>query len=193
MGRRVSTDELEQEEPLSVGEIAPDLNPAAHNARRMGGRTCGGTGSLRRCSSFGTQCNVLALAPTLLNEPVELAQANLFVLEQPAQRMELDRVVLAQHFGCGGELDRIGPPGVVSEAGFDLLDLLAGPEERIRFDAFERPVSFRTAYYVGRSVHRFRSDRRTSHRDSSVLHGCLPFIKLCPSLGTAPRAGGFET
>ena len=127
--RRASTDRLEQKEPLRVGEIAPDLNPAAHNARRMGGRTCGGTGSLRRCSSFGTQCNVLALAPALLDEPVELAQANLFVLEQPAQRIELDRVVLAQDFGGGGKLNRIGPARVVSETGFDLFNLLARPEE----------------------------------------------------------------
>ena len=73
-------------------------------------------------------------------------------LDAKPERTELHRVVLAQHFGRGGELDRIGPPGVVSEPGFDLFDVLAGPEERTGFDAFGRPLSFRTAYYVGRSV-----------------------------------------
>jgi hypothetical protein len=71
----------------------------------------------------------------LIDQPVELAQANLFVLEQPPQRMELNRVVLAQDFGGGGEFNRIGPPRVVSEPGFDLCDLPAGPEERTGFDA----------------------------------------------------------
>src|SRR6202035_564575 len=104
------------------------------------------------------------------DQAVELPQANLFVLEQPAQRIELDRVVLAQHFGRGGELDRIGPPGVVSQPVFDLFDVLAGPQERTGFDAFGRPLSFRTAYYVGRSVHRFPSGRPgASRRDSYVL------------------------
>jgi hypothetical protein len=80
------------------------------------------------------------LASALLDQPVELTEANLFVLEQPAQRIELNRVVLAQDFGSGGELNRIGPAGVVSEAGFDRFDLLAGPCERTGLDAFGRPI-----------------------------------------------------
>jgi len=51
------------------------------------------------------------LAPALIDQPVELAQANLFILEQPAQRMELDRVMLAQHFGRSGELNRTNRRG----------------------------------------------------------------------------------
>src|SRR6202030_456338 len=97
------------------------------------------------------------LAPAPIDEAVELVQANQFGFEQTPERTELHRVVLAQHFGRGGELDRIGPPGIISQAGFDFFDLLAGPQERTGFDAFGRPLSFRTAYYVGRSVHRFRS------------------------------------
>jgi hypothetical protein len=62
------------------------------------------------------------LAPTQLDQAVELAQAHLFVLEQPPQRIELDRVVLAQHFGRRSEFTRIGLPGVVSEVRFDRLD-----------------------------------------------------------------------
>jgi hypothetical protein len=47
--------------------------------------------------------------------------------------------------------------------------LLAGPQERTGFDAFGRPLSSRTAYYVGGSVHRFRSGRPgASRRDSYV-------------------------
>src|SRR5713101_8232263 len=64
-----------------------------------------------------------------MNQPIELAQAHQFVFEQPSQRIELNRVVLAQDFGGGGELNRIGPPGVASEPGLNLLDLPARPLE----------------------------------------------------------------
>ena len=65
-----------------------------------------------------------------MNQPIELAQAHQFVFEQPSQRIELNRIVLAQDFGGGGELNRIGPPGVISEPGFDLFDFPARPLER---------------------------------------------------------------
>src|SRR6266852_8552208 len=51
-----------------------------------------------------------------MNQPIELAQAHQFVFEQPSQRIELNRVVLAQDFG---------PPGVVSEPGLNLFDFPA--------------------------------------------------------------------
>src|SRR5271165_3400692 len=71
-----------------------------------------------------------ALASSLIDQPVELAQPNQFGFEQTPERTELDRVSLAQDFGGGGEFNRIGPPGVVSEAGFDRFDLLTRPLER---------------------------------------------------------------
>jgi hypothetical protein len=146
----------EQEEPLRAGQIAPDLNSATHGSRCSYDRV-GSSGDACRRNRLVPLPVLHTLAPSLFHQSVELTEANLFVLEQPAQRMELHRVVLVQHFGRGSELDRIGPPGVVSEPGFDLFEVQAGPEERTGFDAFGRPISFRTAYYVGRSVHRFRS------------------------------------
>jgi hypothetical protein len=81
-GRRTSTDELEQEQPLRVGEIAPDLHPVARRSRCSSDRVSGSGDPCRRdrlvpLAVFHT------LTPTLLDQPV--AQANLFVLEQPAQ------------------------------------------------------------------------------------------------------------
>src|SRR6202043_1893800 len=152
--RPASTAGLEQEEPLRVGHIAPDLNPTARRPRCWSDRVSGSGAACRRDRSVPLPA-FHTLAPALIDEAVELAQANQFGFEQTPERTELHRVVLAQHFGRGGELDRIGPPGVVSEPGFDLFDLLAGPQERTGFDAFGRPIFFRTAYDVGRSVHRF--------------------------------------
>jgi hypothetical protein len=68
-----------------------------------------------------------ALAPALIDQAVELAQANQFGFEQTPERTELHRILLAQDFGGGGELDRIGPPGIISQAGFDLLDSATSP------------------------------------------------------------------
>src|ERR1700730_704628 len=108
-----------------LAPILPDLNPTARRPRRWSDRISGAGAACRRDRSVPLPaCHPLAPAP--IDEAVELAQANQFGFEQIPERTELHRVVLAQHFGRGGELDRIGPPGVVSEPGFDLFDLLAG-------------------------------------------------------------------
>jgi hypothetical protein len=39
-----------------------------------------------------------------------------------SSRIELDRIMLAQHFGGAGEFSRIGPSEVFPEARFDLFD-----------------------------------------------------------------------
>jgi len=39
-----------------------------------------------------------------MNQPIELAQAHQFVFEQPSERIELNRIVLAQDFRGAGEL-----------------------------------------------------------------------------------------
>src|SRR6266851_8535830 len=85
--------------------------------------------SPRLHDSSGTPRVFCALALASMNQPLELAQAHQFVFEQPSQRIELNRIVLAQDFGGGGELNRIGPPGVASEPGLNLLDLPARPLE----------------------------------------------------------------
>src|SRR5216683_3278738 len=67
-----------------------------------------------------------------MNQPIELAQAHQFVFEQPSERIELNRVVLAQDFGGGGELNRIGSSGIISEPGFDLFEPTGGNYARRR-------------------------------------------------------------
>jgi hypothetical protein len=87
------------------------------------------------------------LASSLIDQPVELTHTDLFVLEQAAQRIELDRVVLAQDFGGGGEFNRIGPSGVVSEAGFagrcDPLDV----EDQRLHGGRSRPIDYRLGFF----------------------------------------------
>src|SRR6266852_5046215 len=102
------------------------LNAVVDDARRAGGRR---SSSPRLHDSFGTPRVFCALALASMNQPIELAQAHQFVFEQPSQRIELNRIVLAQDFGGGGELNRIGPPGVISEPGFDLFDFPPRPLE----------------------------------------------------------------
>ena len=55
-----------------------------------------------------------------------------------------------------------------------------------------RPLSFRTAYYIGRSVHRFRSGRPGASRGDPYLPGGLAFISCVPTLAPLP-ARSFET
>jgi len=86
--------------------------------------------SPRLRDSFGPPRIFCALALASMNQPIELAQTHQFVFEQPPQRIELNRIVLAQDFGGGGELNRIGPPGVVSEPGLNLFDFPPRPPER---------------------------------------------------------------
>src|SRR6266852_5588402 len=105
------------------------LNAVVDDARRAGGRR---SSSPRLHDSFGTPRVFCALALASMNQPIELAQAHQFVFEQPSQRIELNRVVLAQDFGGGGELNRIGPPGVVSEPGLNLFDFPPRPLEEGR-------------------------------------------------------------
>jgi hypothetical protein len=126
------------------------LNPASDRTRCSSERVSG-PGDTSRCDRLVSLALFRALAPTQLDQAVELAQAHLFVLEQPPQRIELDRVVLTQDFGGGGEFTRVSLPRVVSERGFDRFDSTMCPYKRT---GLKRLAYFRAAYAVGKILHR---------------------------------------
>jgi hypothetical protein len=59
-------------------------------------------------------------------------------LQWARRKIELNRIVLAQDFGGGGELNRIGPPGVASEP---LSDVYAPTGFNEVFPALFRPAT----------------------------------------------------
>src|SRR6202043_51464 len=67
--RRASTAGLEQEEPLRVGQIAPDLNPTARRSRCWPDRVSGAGAACRRDRAVPLPA-FHSLAPALLDEAV---------------------------------------------------------------------------------------------------------------------------